>query len=63
MSPWVERQPAHGDPDEIRGTYNKALYLDPRRQMLQVWADMIDRMRNGESWEQVKMSRLGRQGM
>ena len=28
---WVERQLAHGDPDKIRGTYNKAMYLEPRR--------------------------------
>jgi len=24
-SDWVERQLAHGDPDKIRGTYNKAM--------------------------------------
>ena len=39
---WVERQLAHGDPDEIRGTYNKAVYLDQRRKMMQEWADYLD---------------------
>lgn len=39
---WVERQLAHGDPDAIRGTYNKATYLDGRREMLQTWADRLD---------------------
>jgi integrase len=32
---WIERQLAHGDPDEIRGTSNKAQHLEPRRQMMQ----------------------------
>ncbi|HEV7491707.1 MAG TPA: integrase arm-type DNA-binding domain-containing protein, partial [Rhodanobacteraceae bacterium] len=38
-SDWIERQLAHGDPDRIRGTYNEAQYLDPRRDMMQDWAD------------------------
>jgi integrase len=42
---WVERQLAHGDPDKIRGTYNKAAYLEPRRKMMQAWADHIDDLR------------------
>tara|TARA_R110000787_G_scaffold42377_19_gene104254 strand:+ start:4406 stop:5605 length:1200 start_codon:yes stop_codon:yes gene_type:complete len=39
---WVERQLAHGDPDKIRGTYNKAAYLEQRRKMMQNWADYLD---------------------
>ena len=46
---WVERQLAHGDPDKIRGTYNKASYLEPRRQMMQTWADRLDAIRHGDS--------------
>lgn len=42
---WIERQLAHGDPDEIRGTYNKAIYLEPRRKMMQAWADHLDSLR------------------
>lgn len=41
---WVERQLAHGDPDKIRGTYNKAAYLEQRRKMMQDWADYLDRV-------------------
>jgi integrase len=41
-SDWVERQLAHGDPDKIRGTYNKAAYLEPRRKMMQEWANYLD---------------------
>jgi len=42
---WIERQLAHGDPDKIRGTYNRAHYLEARRKMMQDWADFLDRMR------------------
>jgi integrase len=45
---WIERQLAHGDPDKIRGTYNKAQYLEPRRKMMQEWADLLDAMRSRE---------------
>ena len=44
---WIERQLAHGDPDKIRGTYNKATYLEDRRKMMQAWADHLDALRDG----------------
>ncbi|WP_420467865.1 tyrosine-type recombinase/integrase [Panacagrimonas sp.] len=44
---WIERQLAHGDPDKIRGTYNKAAYLEPRRKMMQDWADYLDGLTRG----------------
>ncbi len=46
---WVEKQLAHGDPDVIRGTYNKATYLDQRKKMMQDWADHLDMLRKTES--------------
>lgn len=39
---WIEMALAHEDEDEVRGAYNSALYLTPRRRMLQDWADVID---------------------
>lgn len=39
---WVEMALAHEDEDEVRGAYNSALYLTPRRRMLQEWADHLD---------------------
>lgn len=44
---WIERQLAHGDSDEIRGTYNHAAYVEQRREMMQAWADSIDALCNG----------------
>lgn len=35
-------QLAHVDKNSIRGTYNHALYLDGRREMMQWYADYID---------------------
>ena len=43
----VERPLSPGDPDKIRGTYNKAMYLEPRRKMTQDWADFLEAMRSG----------------
>ncbi|MBS0590892.1 MAG: integrase arm-type DNA-binding domain-containing protein [Proteobacteria bacterium] len=51
---WVERQLAHGDPDKIRATYNKAMYLEPRRKMMQAWADHIDAIRTGANVVPIK---------
>lgn len=38
----IERQLAHVEVDKVRGAYNRADYLQERRQMLQAWADLID---------------------
>lgn len=38
---WIEMALAHADEDEVRGAYNSALYLTPRRRMLQHWADEL----------------------
>lgn len=44
---WIEKQLAHGDENEIRAIYNKADYLDQRRQMMQAWADELDSLAAG----------------
>lgn len=43
-SDWIEKQLAH-EQRGVRAVYNKAQYLDQRRQMMQSWADMIDAYR------------------
>lgn len=40
----IERQLAHVPGDEVRSAYNRAEYLPVRRQMLQAWADWLDRL-------------------
>jgi integrase len=39
---WVEMQLAHSEHNEVRGAYNAAEYLEPRRRMMQDWADYLD---------------------
>ena len=38
---WVELQLAHSEQNEVRGAYNAAEYLMPRRRMMQDWANFI----------------------
>lgn len=41
---WIETQLAHVDKNAIRGTYNHAQYLDGRLEMMQWYADYIDKL-------------------
>ncbi len=41
---WIELALAHVDSDQVRGAYNSALYLTPRRRMLEAWATLIEGM-------------------
>ncbi|WP_336853966.1 tyrosine-type recombinase/integrase [Pseudescherichia vulneris] len=41
---WIETQLAHVDKNSIRGTYNHALYLEGRREMMQWYGDFVDRL-------------------
>ena len=38
---WVELQLAHSEENEVRGAYNAAEYIVPRRRMMQDWADFL----------------------
>ncbi|MCF8710317.1 tyrosine-type recombinase/integrase, partial [Rhizorhapis sp. SPR117] len=38
---WVEMQLAHSEENEVRGAYNAAEYMVPRRRMMQDWADFL----------------------
>ena len=43
-SSWIEIQLAHVDKNSIRGTYNHAMYLEGRREMIQWYADYLDQV-------------------
>jgi len=55
---WIEMALAHEDEDEVRGAYNSALYLTPRRRLLQDWADMIDAATIASNVEQEPIALL-----
>ena len=40
---WVDAQLSHCDPNQVRAAYNHAEYVEQRRQMMQDWADRLDR--------------------
>ncbi len=42
----IELQLAHQERDDVSAAYNHATYLAPRREMMQAWADHLDRVRN-----------------
>ena len=41
----IEAQLAHGERNAIRKAYNRALYLDERRRMMDEWAEYLDQLR------------------
>ncbi len=43
---WIEYQLSHVEDNKIRGTYNKAKYLEQRFEMMQDWADYLDKTRD-----------------
>ena len=43
----IEEQLAHRGKDRIRAIYNQANYLEPRRKIMQEWANSIDALRAG----------------
>jgi integrase len=50
---WVELQLAHSEKNEVRGAYNAAEYMLPRRRMMQDWADFL----NGEKVVDIRKAR------
>jgi integrase len=47
---WIEMQLAHAD-NSVRGVYNAAEWLSGRREMLQWWADFLERKRQSQPHE------------
>lgn len=46
-SQWIEAQLAHAKKGPLGSAYDRAQYLHQRRQMMQTWADYLDRLRDG----------------
>ena len=44
---WIEAQLAHGKAGPLGAAYDRAQYMTQRRQMMQAWADYLDRLRAG----------------
>ncbi|HCF1525187.1 tyrosine-type recombinase/integrase [Pseudomonas aeruginosa] len=48
LKTWVDAQLSHADPNKVSATYNHALYVEPRRKMVQDWADRLDLLEQGD---------------
>jgi integrase len=55
-SDWIEKCLAH-EQGGVRATYNKAEYTEQRREMLQVWADMLDAWLKGSTASPLQFAR------
>lgn len=55
----IERQLSHKDKNAIRAAYNRADYLEERREMLQVWADHLDELKAGGQVIPFKSGKAG----
>ena len=42
----IEAQLAHKEPDGVRLAYNRAEYLQERRNLMQAWANYLDNFKN-----------------
>ncbi|MCR8663088.1 integrase arm-type DNA-binding domain-containing protein [Pseudomonas sp. 21TX0197] len=62
---WIEAQLSHADTNQIRAAYNHAEYVEPRRRMMQYWADLIDALEGGVSppTPEAYMPQIGRVSM
>ena len=43
----IERQLAHAEQNKVRAAYHRAEYLPERREMMQQWADYLDKLKAG----------------
>jgi integrase len=50
----IERQLAHQERSKTKRSYNRALYLEERRQMMQAWADYLDGLAAGGKVSQIR---------
>ncbi|VFR24053.1 Mobile element protein [plant metagenome] len=48
LKTWVDAQLSHSDPNQVSAAYNHAMYIEPRRKMMQDWADRLDLLEQGE---------------
>lgn len=47
LKKWVDAQLSHSDPNQVSAAYNHAMYVEPRRRMMQDWADRLDLLEQG----------------
>ena len=57
LSDAIERQMAHVEKNEVKGTYNKALHIDVRTQFMQAWSDYLYGLKEDKKGKVVQLKR------
>ena len=55
---WIEQQLAHRVSDPLGRAYNRTGFLEDRSKMMQVWADYLDKLRDGSELSAANVTRL-----
>ncbi len=55
---WIEQQLAHRVSDPLGRAYNRTGFLEDRSKMMQVWADYLDKLRDGSEISAANVTRL-----
>ena len=50
----IEAQLAHGKSGPLGAAYNRAEYMQQRRELMNIWADYLDKLRTGATVIQLK---------
>ena len=52
----VDRQLAHAQKNKIDSAYDRAMFIEERKKMMQDWADYLDQLNDGEKGLKSKFS-------
>ena len=53
----IEKQLDHQERDRVRAAYNRADYIDERREMMQTWADYLDSLQSSDKVVPIKKAK------
>jgi integrase len=53
----IEKQLDHQERDRVRAAYNRADYMEERRDMMQTWADYLDSLQSSDNVVPIKKAK------
>lgn len=56
MGDIIEKQLAHEETNKVRGAYNKAQYIEQRKEMMQEWAKFLDALKQSDNVIAIRIS-------
>jgi len=46
---WIERQLSHKTSERLGDSYDRAQFLEQRKEMMQAWADYLDKLKGAKT--------------